>query len=242
MKRCLCFHAEALHDDRVWQRLQVILRMMAKRGSFATFFVYPLRAIVNSKDICDRIKTLADLGHEIGQHTHFYSGTAIQGPHKTNDFREHNIRECIQRDYEWLCQVAEPKGFTAGGWVAMESLYDTLINFRFMYDCSARIPALSRGNRPPLTLWLEKVQVHRNSAGSISIFPTTHTVRDSLLHSRDRFVTLNSQYNYQLIYLHDYDLLRWSLWTYLACRIATGSLLLPVRALHEAIGKLPNAT
>ena len=144
MIRCLGFHAEALHDDRVWKRLQVVARIMATRGSLATFFVYPFRAFVAGKDVLDRVKKLAALGHEIGQHTHFYSGRAVEKPHKTNDLGEENIRGCIQRDYAYLCRAVTPDGFTSGGWLVPDSLYATLINLGFKYDCSARVPALIR--------------------------------------------------------------------------------------------------
>ena len=73
----LAFHAEKLHDDRVWRRVQPVARWMSARGIRATFFVYPFRAQVANRDITQRVQALAALGHEIGQHTHFYDGTMI---------------------------------------------------------------------------------------------------------------------------------------------------------------------
>ena len=240
--RCLGVHTEALHDDRVWRRLQVVAKIMAMRGSRATFFVYPFRAFVADKDILDRVKTLAALGHEIGQHTHFYSGRTIEQPHKGNNLREDNIRSCIQRDHEYLCRVVAPEGFTAGGWLVPDTLYATLIDLGFKYDCSARVPALQLGSRSPHTLWLEQVQIRQSAAGSLTLFPTTHTVSDNLLRRRRDTLPLNPQQGYQLIYLHDYDLLRWPVYATLVSRIATGQVCLAARALNDASNRSPHAT
>lgn len=215
---------------------------MARRGSLATFFVYPFRAVVADKDILDRVKRLAALGHEIGQHTHFYSGRAIEKPHKKNDLGEHNIRGCIQRDYEYLFRVVTPEGFTAGGWLVPDALYATLIDLGFKYDCSARVPALRQGSRSQHTLWLEQVQTRQSAAGSVNLFPTTHTLSDNLLRRRSDFLPLNPQHGYQLIYLHDYDLLRWPVYASLVLKIATGKVCLSTRALNEAYNWRSNAT
>jgi hypothetical protein len=231
----LAVHAEALHDDRVWRRLRAILTLMTRRGSRATFFVYPFRAVVAGKDISDRVRRLAALGHEIGQHTHFYAGTAIASPEKRNDLSDDNVRACIKRDFEWLRRVTgAPNGFTAGAWLAPDSLYAVLIELGFAYDCSARVPALCRGARPASTLWLEQTQVRKSPAGSVKILPTTHTLGDGLLRRRRETCLLSSGEGYQLAYLHDYDLLRWPVFAGLVWQLVFGAPFLPARALVDA--------
>ena len=101
MMRALAFHTERLHDDRVWKRLLLILAIMSRLGSVATFFIYPFRAVVAGRDISDRVRALAvDHKQEIGQHTHFYAGRSLEKPNKRNDLSHENIRNCIERDFE----------------------------------------------------------------------------------------------------------------------------------------------
>lgn len=88
---------------------------MAGRQMKVTFFVYPFRTGVARKDITERLRALASLGHEIGQRTHFYAGTKIDKPEKVNDFNPENIVHCLRRDFETLAQTGvRPTGFTAG--------------------------------------------------------------------------------------------------------------------------------
>jgi hypothetical protein len=123
MIRCLGFHTEALHDDRVWRRLQVVAKDHGNTWKPCHVLRVSVSSIRGRKDILDRVKRLAAMGHEIGQHTHFYSGRAVEKPHKTNDLGEDNVRGCIQRDHEYLCRAATPEGFTAGdGWCRMRSM------------------------------------------------------------------------------------------------------------------------
>src|SRR2546428_8026036 len=98
----LAIHAEKLHDERVWRRVKKMAIWMAQRNWRATFFVYPFRAQVAGREIADRVQTLATLGHEIGQHTHFYADTRIDKPNKMDDVSEENVLHCVQRDFETL--------------------------------------------------------------------------------------------------------------------------------------------
>ena len=142
MMRALAFHTERLHDDRVWKRLLMILAIMRRRGSKATFFIYPFCAVVADRDISDRVRALdADYQQEIGQHTHFYAGKSVNKPDKRNDMSPKNIRNCIERDFQWLCRISQPRGFTAGGWIITEAVLGALVNLGFDYDCSARVPS-----------------------------------------------------------------------------------------------------
>lgn len=205
MIRALAFHTEKLHDDLVWERLQGILRVTRLRGIKVTFFIYPFRAILAGKDISQRIRILVEEGHEIGQHTHFYAGTAVDKPNKYNDLSSKNIRACITRDYEWLrSHGVKPLGFTAGSWIFSESSLETMAELEFQYDCSARIPVLRRRQHPntELNLWLPRPETRQIKNRSLLLLPTTHVWSD--------LITLRplGEVQYQLIYLHDYDLLR----------------------------------
>src|SRR3954453_5146345 len=117
-ERALCLHAELLHDDRVWQRIQVALDQLDKRNLKITFLVYPLRSIGARQDIRSRVRHLAERGHEVGQHTHFYVGDVTERPHKQTDLSDKNVRACIERDYLWLkeCDI-EPRGFCGGNFM-----------------------------------------------------------------------------------------------------------------------------
>src|SRR6266536_696191 len=115
MRLALAFHAEKLHDDHIWRQVEKVAYWMAERGVKATFFVYPFRAQAARTDISERVRGIAALGHEIGQHTHFYAGTKIDKPEKVNDFSETNIVRCLYRDFETLQGIGfQPKGFVAG--------------------------------------------------------------------------------------------------------------------------------
>jgi hypothetical protein len=91
----LVFHAEKLHDERVWRRVERVARWLAVQGRQAIFFVYPFCAQVAGQEITARVRTLAVLGHEIGQHTHFYAGTKIDKREKVNDPSAANMVQCL---------------------------------------------------------------------------------------------------------------------------------------------------
>src|SRR5207249_4141560 len=131
----IAFHAEKLHDDPTWRRVERIARWMKQQDMKATFFVYPFRAQVAGKDITDRVQAVAALGHEIGQHTHFYAGTRIEGREKADDLSDQNIVHCLNRDFETLERMGfVPKAFTAGAWFVTQAVRDTLVSLGFAYD------------------------------------------------------------------------------------------------------------
>ena len=170
----LGFHTERLHDDQVWSRVEKVARWLAQHGKQATFFCYPFRAQVARKEIKERVRMLASLGHEISQHTHFYAGRKIEGPKKVNDFSPANIVYSLQRDFETLCAWGfTPKGFTAGAWMVNEVVWDTLIDLGFVYDCSLRFP---KPGNPAISLyhrWAREPQVYSNEKGNLTLLPTT---------------------------------------------------------------------
>lgn len=202
----LAFHAEKLHDDQVWRRVTQIARWMARRHMSATFFVYPFRAQVAGRDITERVTELSALGHEIGQHTHFYAGTKIDKPEKINDLSDANIVRCLHRDFDTLNRMGfSPKGFTAGAWLVNETIWDALVKLGFTYDCSARFPKRVEGPKSSYNRWLQSPQIYTNTQGDLICLPTTCSLGEWFKWGGR--LTTGGKVPYQLIYLHDYDLL-----------------------------------
>jgi hypothetical protein len=65
--QALAIHTERIHDPLVWRRLRFILNALGRKGSHATLFVYPFRAIVEGKShiALSRIERVRSAGHEI---------------------------------------------------------------------------------------------------------------------------------------------------------------------------------
>ncbi len=237
MMRALAFHTERLHDDRVWKRLLLILAIMRRLGSRATFFIYPFRAVVEGRDISDRVRALAvDHKQEIGQHTHFYAGISVDKPDKRNDLSADNIRNCIERDFEWLCRISKPRGFTAGGWIVTDALYPALMKLGFDYDCSARVPALRKGRETGPNLWLIEAEKRLIQDRPLILVPTSHTLGQSWCGKRRRSVHLKAGDQYQLVYLHDYDLLRIPVFLGLSLALMAGRTFFSVHQLARGRG------
>lgn len=212
--QALAIHTEQIHDDRVWARLRSLLDVMSPRASRATFFVYPFRGVVagQEKVAFERVKRLYDEGYEIGQHTHFYAGEAIEKPNKVMDPSDDNVRRCLERDYQWLERIVAPQGFTSGGWMVPEALYPALAKLAFNYDCSPRSLTIKAGD-DGYALWLERPELRKFGEYSLRLLPTTHTLKQMVLPSR--WVGMSGtprQVRYRLVYFHDYDLLRWSVY------------------------------
>lgn len=200
----LTFHAEQLHDDEVWRRTLAAAKFLAGSGRLATFFVYPFRAAVAGHDIRGRVAELHQLGHEIAQHTHFYAGRDISGAGKRNDLSVENVRVCIMRDREVLREAGcEPRGFVAGAWLADAVVLDVLSELDFDYDMSSTVRATS--NEPPGsgTAWLDAPTKHSEALLRI---PTTSSLR--FWWRRQYFVRPPRGIGHEVVYLHDYDLLR----------------------------------
>lgn len=205
--RVLSFHAEKLHDDFVWRYTRRFAECLAGRGQKITFFVFPLRAAVEGMSIARRVRCLADLGHEIGQHTHFYAGNSIEGPHKRDDFSGKNISRCLRRDYATLCEIVDPPtSFVAGAWFVNETALDVLSRLGFRHDCSARVPRLTFRRRRPHLRWLRSPQYFRSAHGSLLQIPTTASLGQ--WYRRLGHVAVKEPLEYEHVYLHDYDLLR----------------------------------
>jgi len=214
--QALCLHTERLHDDQVWRRVQAALDELDKRGRKITFLVYPMRSLAAGRNVRERVKELAARGHEVGQHTHFYSGPVTERPHKRSDLSDKNVRECIARDYHWLTEcVARPKGFCAGNFMMTETAFETLAEFGFLYDCSARLPWERNDFEAPHP-WLESAEVREFDGRPLVLMPNTeYLTLTQLLHPRRRNRTASlagESGSYQLVINHDYDLLSWKVW------------------------------
>jgi len=231
----LAFHAEKLHDDSVWRWLERVARWMSVNNIIATFFVYPFRAEVANKDITERVQALAALGHEIGQHTHFYAGEKLEKPEKVDDLDETNIIHCLHRDFHMLRKAGfPPKGFTAGGWFVNATVLDTLVELGFVYDCSAQFPKPRGSQNSPYNRWLRSPRVHSNAHGRLICLPTTCSLGEWFKWGRT--VTTEGELSYQLIYLHDYDLLSLRNRLLLSCllKVSNRQALKPLASLAQA--------
>jgi peptidoglycan/xylan/chitin deacetylase (PgdA/CDA1 family) len=201
-------HTEMLHLGTVSERTLKLAQQMRKSGLTATFFVYPHRATVAGGSVRDQIQRLRDLGHEIGQHTHFYLGDRVEPHNKATDARFENAAVCIRRDYEFLQQLGiTPRGFTSGGWIISEDIQRLLARMDFRYDCSVRatgvppLPGMSN-DRAPIEASIKWFEGKR-----LVCLPTSSTLGQWV--KRLGRVRIEGPVKYVLAYIHDYDLLQW---------------------------------
>lgn len=224
----LVFHAEKLHADHVWREVEKVAHRLAARDVRATFFVYSFPAAVVAVDISARVRWLGSLGHEIAQHTHFYAGRKIRKNEKIDDLSDANVVHCLQRDFEALRQSGFlPKGFTAGSWYVNDTVLSTLIRLGFDYDCSTQLLTPRGAGVSPHQRWLGTPEFFDNTSGRLLCLPTTCSL-GQWFKSAARFVR-EQQAAYQLIYLHDYDLLNVVERSMLSCflKITKGKRLVP---------------
>ncbi|MFL5738468.1 MAG: hypothetical protein ACJ76P_14235 [Actinomycetota bacterium] len=202
----------------MWRRTDAFLHRLECSGGRATLFVHPRSAIAAGADLGLRIRALLGRGHEIGQHTHFYADGERDGKPRS-DLSADNVRHCLERDHRFLCDAGvEPRGFVAGAWAIVDAVGPWLREHGFAYDASVRAfpltyesDAASRGD-------------DRHAAETedgIVRLPTTAPV--SRILRRDVGRARVADVEYELLYLHDYDLLR------RRSRAAAGALLLTSR-------------
>ncbi|MEW6106962.1 MAG: hypothetical protein AB1563_11475 [Bacillota bacterium] len=202
---CLSIHTEKLHQDAVWQVVQQLAATCANDGAKLTFFVHPFWPEKARIDISERVHQLASLGHEIGQHTHFYDAcTGVVPGHKTTDISPDNALHRLEEDYTWLERVGiRPAGFVSGGWAWPELLVPWLTDHGFAYDCTARSyqPDQAYPFDPSPTMF----------AGGLVEIPTTAPLRHvalRVLRKRPPGLSVGGL-RYELVYCHDDDLLEW---------------------------------
>jgi len=199
---CVAVHAERLEDRRVWD---LVRRALDAHPSLrATWFVSPVHAIWSDVDLGDRLSELTDRSQEIGQHTHFYDAarSTIEPGNGEALMTEVNITACLDRDHSYLVERGHaPRGFVSGAW-ALDPVIDAwLRRERFLYDCSWRtyvLPYQSHGS--------DRGDGRAAAAMDLGVLrlPTTTSLRRSLPRRRTAASPIGP---YELVYLHDYDLL-----------------------------------
>ena len=198
----LTLHAEMLHRDKVWGVVDQLAHRAARRGARLTFFVHPFWALVDGADIAARVVRLAGLGHEIGQHTHYYDARTGRVPgHKAGDLDPCNVVRRLEEDHGGLRRAGiSPRGFVSGAWVVPDGLADWLAGRGFHYDCSLRTYAPPSNLPDAAPAGLPCVL-----RGGLLEVPTTAPLRRAI-GLTPRSVRLGDL-EYQLVYCHDYDLL-----------------------------------
>lgn len=195
----LAIHTERLHDDRVWRHAAALADRLHARGLSAVWFsINPACAAYRAHGYSEgrwteRLRYLALRGQRIEQHTHFYANT--KGIY---DLTPKHMAERLCEDRAWLERRGHRvSGFVSGAWIMNETLMGLLHDHGYAYDCTARafpLPYLAgRGN--------ELILFEARMFGRVREIPTTHALKDFW---RKRTAP------YMLVYLHDYDLLRFS--------------------------------
>lgn len=205
--RCVCLtvHAERLHEDAVWRALGRLLAVVERRSGAATFLVSPLRASVARVDLGPRLRELADRGHEIGQHTHYYALAEVTaGPvrfEKRTDVSPANVRRCLDHDHARLTAAGiRPRTFVAGAWESPPAAHAWLVEHHFRFDLTRRTFALRYPGRPPSPGTPGDPSI---LPGGLLDIPTNGTV----LHALQRHALGTSPARpYAVWYVHDYDL------------------------------------
>lgn len=230
---CWTVHAERLHEDPTWDAVRWFLEILERRGGRGTFLVCPLRASVVGFDLRPRLHELAQRGHEIGQHTHFYalhpSAVGNVQFEKRTDLTPENIRRCLDHDLRVLRRAGvRPRGFVAGAWAIDDTVFAWLGDNEFTYDLSFRSFRLgyrSESAERGDDRWVP----FRN--GRLLEIPTTanlkQAVRDAVV-GRERWPMVGKD-RFRVLYVHDYDLVA------LRQRLA-------LRAVDFTLGSAPRVT
>tara|TARA_Y100000310_G_scaffold343301_1_gene450261 strand:- start:11956 stop:13116 length:1161 start_codon:yes stop_codon:yes gene_type:complete len=136
----ITIHTERLHDDRLWLKIQKIVRLFNKYDIRATWFsINPNFSIYqemgfDEKKWIDRLRYLAEHGQNIQQHTHFYEGKKGQY-NLTPDY----LRKRLLEDRNWLTKQGYTiKEFVSGSWILNDDLKAILKELGYRYDYSMR--------------------------------------------------------------------------------------------------------
>ncbi len=205
-------HCERLHDDRVWYLVERVARAAANRGQFFTFFIHPFWPALAGCDISERARRLAVLGHEVGQHTHYYDAATTMVPfRKRTDLNTENVVRRLNDDYVSLMRAGvRPRGFVSGAWALPDVLPRWLAEHGFSYDCTYRThapPQPNRASRPD-----DRAAGPFPLENGVLEVPTTASLRAAamgLLRPRRQQPLLArlADVEYRSTYLHDHDLL-----------------------------------
>ena len=188
-----------LHEDRVWEATLAVATGAARRREFHTFFVHPFWPRRAGVDITGRVQTLADLGHEIGQHTHYYTEIQADGT-KLSDHGDDTVTRRLDEDHRWLEAAGfSPKGFVSGAWDKPPAQPAWLDANGFDYDCT------TRAYRPTAGVPSSPGTLHGDVLRLPTTAPLSAAARGAL---RPHPPVLRAgNVEYQLLYFHDDDLL-----------------------------------
>jgi hypothetical protein len=202
----LAFHAERLEVDHVWSAVVDFLEKWNAHGLGSTFFVHTLRATMAGKDIRPRLEWLMDHGVEIAQHTHFYDSFEADqsGVRKETSLDSATVTRRLTEDHEYLCSGGfGPCGFVSGGWRVSPAITHWLVSAGFHYDCSLRsfdLPYLPK--RDERYGYFTGV---RCDDGLLRV-PTTSGLTNYYRRAFRTSVAVD-EFSYDIVYLHDKDLL-----------------------------------
>jgi hypothetical protein len=208
-------HAERLHDPEVWRRVRQTLD--ASRMPW-TVFVEPLDGRIRGIDLGPHLDWLATHGHEVALHVHH---RRLHGePGNTTGYDKRMTREpdvvrrCMDEAAGYLAAVGHvPVGFVSGTWLLLESVFQWLAGHDYRYDCTMRSYPHSAAREegepddPVGPLMATRVRGITELCGVLEV-PTTASLRQqgrAELQGRLGHATRTSEYD--LFYLHDYDLL-----------------------------------
>jgi hypothetical protein len=206
---CPTLHAEQLEHEQVWALVQELLVASGWRW---TLFVEPLGARIAGIDLTPQLQWLVDNGHEIALHIHYRAlhGDPGQptGYHKGGEVGVGDVHRCLEEGFDYVCARApQPVGFVAGAWNIVDAAYSWLEVNGFQYDSSRRTyHAAGPGSR----LVPDEVCSTTGRIGSLVEVPTTASLSQQLRRGLRpvRTPAVKSAVEYDLFYLHDYDLFR----------------------------------
>lgn len=216
LKIALTLHTEKLDADNVWYQVEGMLSFLQKRHIPASFFcTAPTHAYYRNQPYfsetkwINRINQLAQQGHSIQQHTHFYAPDGT----KTGDFTLMNVEKRLTEDYEWLQrQKFTPTGFVGGGWTINLDIVRFLARYNYRYDCSARTFSLDYLKDRDQALQIQQPCLFNFQDYALLELPTSTSVATFMkslypFSGAKIYVDVPHSEPYALIYLHDYDLL-----------------------------------
>lgn len=201
---CLVIHTERLHDEKIWKRVQKLLKFFRKfniRASWfsinPTFVGYQAMGF-DGKKWQTRLKILAENNQSIEQHTHFYKGERGVPKGRGYDLSPEHVIKRIREDEEWLKnQGFEVKGFLSGAWKINKEILKILTKEGYKYDLS--VNNLDLKQQMPIKKIDEMIEI-----------PATSNIKRLFLD----FITLRFKRRFLIykevaiypIHFHDFDL------------------------------------
>ena len=201
---CLVIHTERLHNEKIWKRIQKLLKVFRKfdiRASWfsinPTFVGYQAMGFDEMK-WRERLRILIESNQSIEQHTHFYKGKKGVSKGIGYDLSAENVKKRLREDREWLKkQGVVPKGFLSGAWRINNEILKILAKEGYQYDLSINNFNLSK------ELTIKKVD------GILEI-PATCTIKrlflDFICLKVKRRFASRSLLTFCTVHFHDYDL------------------------------------